>query len=267
MTTDRVAFVLIFGLIAPGLPARGDEYVKPQPEATRTERVAFSPGGVIRLNGAYGDLFVEGWDRPEVEITVTKSMRYRHDPTQPQRAAQHMESVRVVTERRSTTELVISTVVPTRDNPFAGGRDFRPASLILPRKDRGGVTLEYHLLVPRKSRLVIHQGVGDVLVRDVTDDIEAACRIGDIVLWLSGTRTYSIDARSRAGTVSSDFSGATHSHFLFGQTFRNLNPAPSQRLHLRVGFGGITIKPILPESETPPSAVTAGQDQREVTWR
>jgi hypothetical protein len=96
---------------------------------------------------------------------------------------------------------------------------------------------------------VIHQSVGDVLVRDVSGDIDATCGMGDIVLWLSGAGTYSIDARSKAGTVSSDFSGAKRSYFLFGQTFTNRNPAPSQRLHLRVGFGGITILAIPSERE------------------
>jgi hypothetical protein len=255
--TDRVAFVLIFGVLAVALPAFGDEYVKPQPEVTSTEHVDFAPGGVIRLDGAYGDLFVEGWDQPEVEITVTKSMRYKYESAQSQRAAQQMESIRVVPERRSPTELTISTVVPSRGKPFTGGEDFRPASLVLPNKNRGGVMLEYHILVPRNSRLVIHQGMGNLLVRDVTGDIDAACRLGDILLWLSGSRTYSIDARSSAGTISSDFSGTKRSHYLFGQAFSSMNPAPSQRLHLRVGFGGITIKPIQPESETPPSPASA----------
>jgi hypothetical protein len=252
--TYRIRCVLMFAGCGVPLASFGEEYVKPQPEVTRIEHVDFPSGGVIRLDGAYGDLFVEGWDQPEVEITVTKSMRYRYESAQSQRAAQRMESIRVVTERRSPTELTISTVVPSRGKPFAGGEDFRPASLVLPSKNRGGVMLEYHILVPRNSRLVIHQGMGNVLVRDVTGDIDAACRLGDILLWLSGSRTYSIDARSRAGTVSSDFSGAIRSHYLFGQTFSSLSPASSQRLHLRVGFGGITIKPILPESEAPPPA-------------
>jgi hypothetical protein len=184
-------------------------------------------------------------------------MRYKYESAQSQRAAQHMESLRVVTERRSPTELVISTVVPSRPKLFARGQDFHPASLVLPRKNRGGVMLEYHVLVPRKSRLVIHHGAGNVLVRDVTGDIEAACRMGDILLWLSSSGTYSIDARSRAGTVSSGFAGSNHSHYLFGQAFTSADPAPAQRLHLRVGFGGITIKPILPESEMPPSPASA----------
>ena len=241
--TDRAAFVLTFGVLAVSSPAFSDEYVKPQPEMTRTEHVEFPSGGVIRLE-VYGDLFVEGWDQPEVEITVTKSMRYKYASTQSKAAAQHMESLQVVTERRSPTELAISTRLASRHG------DWAPP---LPSTTKAGVTLEYHVRMPRNSRLVIHQSVGDVLIRDVTGDIEAACRTGDIVLWLSGTRTYWIDARSRAGTVSSDFPGVTLSHFLFGQTFTSRIPPPSQRLYLRVGFGGITIKPILPESETPPS--------------
>jgi hypothetical protein len=59
--TDRVALVLITGVLALMMPVLGDEYVKPQPEAIGTQHVDFSPGGVIRVDGAYGDLFVEGW--------------------------------------------------------------------------------------------------------------------------------------------------------------------------------------------------------------
>src|SRR5579862_6914044 len=104
--TDRVALVLLFGVLAVRPPAFGEEYVKPQPVVTRTEHVDFASGGVIRLDGAYGDLFVEGRDQAQVEISVTKSMRYKYESAQSQQAAQHMESVQVVTERRSPTELV-----------------------------------------------------------------------------------------------------------------------------------------------------------------
>src|ERR1700730_2128336 len=122
--TDKMAFVLIFGMLTLRVSAFSEEYVKPQPEETRTEHVDFSPGGLIRLDGAYGDLFVEGGERPEVEITVTKSMRYKYESAQSQRAVQHMESLRVVPERRSPTELTISIVVPSRGKPFVGGQDF-----------------------------------------------------------------------------------------------------------------------------------------------
>jgi len=69
------------------------------------------------------------------------------------------------------------------------------------------------------------------------------------MLWLPEGGTYSIDAKNKLGKVSSDYAGASLSQFLVGQKFVSASPAPTQRLYLRMGFGGITIKSILPESE------------------
>ena len=57
-------------------------------EVTSTERVNFLPGGTIRLNNSYGYLTVEGWDEPEVEITVTKSTDRFYEPEQKEKAEQ-----------------------------------------------------------------------------------------------------------------------------------------------------------------------------------
>jgi hypothetical protein len=35
---------------------------------------------------------------------------------------------------------------------------------------------------------------------------------------------------------------------LIGESFTRADPPPSHRLHLRMGFGGITLKEMLPES-------------------
>ena len=77
--TRKLAAVL-FGLSAMGTalsmfaaPGPGERGPKQSFEATSTERMNFLPGGTISLNSSYGYLTVEGWDEPEVEITVTKS--------------------------------------------------------------------------------------------------------------------------------------------------------------------------------------------------
>jgi hypothetical protein len=77
--TSRLAVVL-FGLsvVATNLPLSGadgppEKGPKKSFEQTSTERVKFAPGGTIRLDNSYGYLTVEGWDEPEVEVTVTKS--------------------------------------------------------------------------------------------------------------------------------------------------------------------------------------------------
>jgi hypothetical protein len=238
--TNRVALLFTFGALVAAPPLLGDESLKPPVQVTSTDRVDFAPGGVIRVNGSYGDLYVEGWDQPQVEITVRKFMPYENPSAHSERSSQRLEAVHVAAERRSPSELAISTSLPPHQ-----GLPGHPTS---PSRT-GNVGIEYQIHVPRASRLVIHHGVGLVSVTDVTGDIEAACHRGDIVLWLRDTGIYSIDAKSKLGKVSSDFTGDSFSEFLVGQKFESVHPPPSQRLSLHVGFGGITIKPILPESE------------------
>ena len=56
----------------------------------------------------FGNANVEGWDRPEVEITFIKSMERYYEPSQQQKAAS------AVVERRSDSELAISTILPRK---------------------------------------------------------------------------------------------------------------------------------------------------------
>ncbi len=124
---------------------RGEEFK--QVQVANTERTNFAPGGLIRLDNSYGDVTVEGWDRPEVEVTVIKSMPFDYAPKHPELAAQHLELVGVAVEaRRSDTELAIGTNLPPRKRRYAG---------ILPGKTTGGVMLEYLIHVPYDSRLAI----------------------------------------------------------------------------------------------------------------
>jgi len=202
-------------------------------EATKTERFSFAPGGVIRVNSSYGTLNVEGWDRPEVEIAVVKSTQKYYELKQRENAATRLERVRITTERISDTELAIST-----------------------HQDRK-ISVDYEIHVPRDSRLEIHHGTGQVLVANVTGDIQATGHRGDLVLMLPDTGAYSIDAKTKVGVVTSDFAGDLHRRrYLLGERFAG--PSATHRVYLRMGFGGITIKSFPPEAE-PPASVTARQ--------
>ena len=238
---------LTLGLLGVTALLLADETVKPPVQATSTDHLDFAPGGVIRVNGSYDDLYIEGWDQSQVEMSVTKFMPFNYEPGHPERAAQHLSAVGMVAQRRSPSELEISVNLPHRGGPP-----------LWPHTTKGSVRLECHLHVPRNSRLVIRHGVGLVSVTGVSGDIDARCHRGDIVLWLPEGGTYSIEAKNKLGKVSSDYAGASSSQFLVGQKFVSANPAATQRLYLRMGFGGITLKPILPESEpqkTAPASV------------
>ena len=238
--TRKLAIVL-FGLCAPGLTPllSGDDAASQAGAVSHTERVSFAPGGTIRFNHSFGDLYVEGWDRPEVEMTLFKSVprvelaliKSPEDSYKPpENAAEPLERVQFTTEHVSANELAIGTTTPSHNffrHPFGG---------------KGPVTVRYELRVPRDSRLIIHHRGGNILVGNVTGGVEATDRNGDIVLMLPGPGPYAIDARSKMGTVSCDFAGKAHVRYLIGDRFAGASGNSPRRIFLRVGFGGITIK-------------------------
>jgi hypothetical protein len=211
-------------------------------EVTTTEQVNFLPGGTIHVDNSYGYLTVEGWDEPEVGITVTKSTDRFLEPAEKERAGKAFEQIRVVTERRSDRELAISTTLPDRHGFPYSILPSRQIIFTMPKKSTLGVTVEYTVHVPRDSRLTVHQDHGYIWVSDVTGDIEVRSHTGDMIVLLPDPGPYSIDARTRLGSVSSDFPGNGHKQFLVGTQFIHSGQAPARRIFLRMGRGSITIK-------------------------
>jgi hypothetical protein len=236
--------LLCFGLslLGAALPVfgagPGEKGPKQSFEITSTQRVPFRPGGAIRLENSYGYLSVEGWDEPDVEITVIKSTDRFYEPDEREKAEQLLNQIRVVAELRSGNELVISTALPPRHNLFASKL---PPGALLPR-NRHRVTLDYTIRVPRDSRLVVHHKDGYVSVSDVAGDIEVNSHSGDMIVALSDTTPGSIDATTRLGSILSDLGGNGHHPFLIGTRFAYTSEAASRSIHLRMGRGSITIK-------------------------
>ena len=201
------------------------------------QRIDFAPAGTVRWNSSYGDLYIEGWDQPRVEIAVIKASHF-DDRSEVDKNAARLETVSVMTNRRSDTDLEISTT-----------------------RKKSRVTMEYRIRVPRDSHLVIEHGGGMVTAGNITADIDVANRDGDIMLMLPEKGLYAIDARSKMGHIASDFDGKTLSRYLVGQRFIGAGGSGSRRIHLRTGFGGITILALSPEGEALSSAdgeVTGG---------
>ena len=202
-------------------------------QATQTERVNFAPGGTITMNDSFGDLYIHGWDQPAVELTLIKEL---NDYDAPKNVKDLLEAVHLTAEHPSANELKISTTIPSHSffrHPFSG---------------KGPVNVRYGLSVPRDSRLVLHHDGGNILIDNVTGGIEARNREGDIMLLLPGPGPYAIDARSKMGTVISEFPGKAHVKYFIGEKFNGATDSAPHPIYLRVGFGGITLK------ETPPEA-------------
>jgi hypothetical protein len=195
------------------------QQITPPMQMTNTERMNLAAGGTIRIDHSWGDLSIEGWDQPEMEITVIKSMPYDYKLKQPHEATEHLNGVQVVTKRISDDEVMISTA-----------------------KTKGDVMIEYRIHAPRDSKLVIHHGAGSVSVSDMAGDIEASGSRGDIMLMVPRQFTYAVDAQTKLGTIVSEFDGDSRKHHLVGRSFTRSNASASRIMRLRMGYGGITIK-------------------------
>jgi hypothetical protein len=217
-------------------------------EVTTTQRVPFLPGGTVRLDNSYGYLTVEGWDEPEVEITVTKATDRSFEPGQKEKAEKDIGLIGVTAERRSDKELAIETAVPVRNGFLNSVLPLRRivGATPLPSNNKHGITVEYRVRVPRDSRLVVHHDNGYVWVSDVTGDIQVKSHSGDMIVMLSNPGPHLINATAGVGSVSSDFAGKSNSRFLLGTHFAYPSEGRSQRIDLRMGRGSITIKKSLP---------------------
>jgi hypothetical protein len=219
---------------------------KPDMPVVTTERVEFAPGGTIQVSGSVGELNIEGWDRPEVEITVTRSTYRTDTPQEQDRAKRQLSAIKVTAERKSPTELVIHTAFPARGF-WARVAHRRP-----------DVQMDYRIRVPRNSKLVLRHASGDVLVYDVTGDIDAYVHTGDIVMQLPAAGQYSFDARCRFGGVYSDFAGKYRIAHLESERFVQQGAAAAKRVYLRVVLGGIKIQKMAPGTPLSLTAPAAG---------
>jgi hypothetical protein len=236
----RKLAVVLFGFSMAGTAQ--EKGPKQSFEVTKTERVNFQPGGTIQLDNSYGYLTVDGWDEPEVEITVAKSTNRFYEPERKEKVEKGFDQIRVSNERRSDKELEISTALPARTNFISSILPSRRIVVTMPKHSHRGVTVDYTVHVPRDSRLIVHHDYGYVWVSDVTGDIDVDSHTGDMIVMLPDPGPYSIDARTRMGSVSSDFVGKGVKQFLMGTHFARAIPAPSRRVYLRMGRGSITIK-------------------------
>jgi hypothetical protein len=229
MTGKRFGAMLVAAAVAIAVPLFGEVGNKKLIEVSNTQQVPFQPGGTIHVNHSYGELSVQGWDQPTVELTVTKTPDELYAAKDQATAAKRVEAVKVSAERKSDTELEINTTPPHYSrwtHPFG---------------PMAGVWMQYRLRVPRNSKLVIHHENGEVMISGVTADIEATGNAGDIVVLLPETQKYSIDAKSKFGAVTCDFDGDFR-HGLAKSEFALTSPLPAHNIQLRIGRGGIEIK-------------------------
>jgi hypothetical protein len=209
----------------------GDDDARQKVQVSKTEKMDFPANGTLRLQNSTGDLTIEGWDQPGVEITTTKSSKEEYLARDRDKAAKELDRVKV-SAKRNGAELVITTEYPHH----------RAFPYVTPLQTVTNFDLEYVIKVPRNAKLIVKHDDGEVHVDDVTGNIQATARQGLIALRLESDMPPAIDAKSYIGTVNSDFAGTeTLQPLHFGHKFVDDAKSAPQTLHLRIGYGDIVI--------------------------
>jgi hypothetical protein len=209
----------------------GDDEARQKVQVSKTEKMDFPANGTLRLENSTGDLTIEGWDQPGVEITTIKSSKAEYLAGDRDKATKDLDRVQVSTKRNGD-ELVITTDYPHH----------RAFPYVFSLSTVTNFDLEYVIKVPRSARLIVRHEDGEVHVDDVRGNILATARQGLIALRLVTDMPPAIDARSYIGAVNSDFAGKeTLQPPHFGHKFVEGSASARQTLHLKIGYGDIII--------------------------
>jgi hypothetical protein len=229
----RKSLAIVISIVVSGTACLlAQDETKTHAQITKTERVEFPAGGVLRFDNAIGELTITGWDQPNVEITTIKSTRALYGPQQREKHVPDLEKIQIKTERHGN-EVVVTT-------------DFPRYAIFPPplpwRSGHAQFDLEYRVSAPREARLVIDHNTGEVHVADVASDVHATVLKGSISLRVPEENQYAIDAKTDAGSIFSDFPGEMRSRLgLVGHRFNWKLSSPGHNLYLRVGYGDIAI--------------------------
>ena len=186
-------------------------------QTTSTQRLDFPPGGALHLKKSAGELTVEGWNQPAVEITAAKSTRYFFGLNERDKASKELDRVQITAERRGD-EILVTTAA----------------------RHCTSVDVDYRIRAPYSARLIVEHGNGEVHVLNVTGDSRITVGKGGITMDLP-EGSYAIDARSSIGGVVSDFAGAEKRVRLTGHRFSGEPGGSAHNLYLRAGFGDILL--------------------------
>lgn len=201
-----------------------------QVQTTHTDHIDFPSAGVLKIEHSTGELSIEAWDQPGIEITTirsTKSWYVNHRDD----VLKKLDQIKLKTDRQGD-QVTITTEVPKHDfftRIFRGVSDFE---------------LEYIIKVPATAKLVIEHDTGDVNIFGVTGDLHVKNGIGQINIHVPQDGQYSIDARCDLGAINSDFGDAEHGRVIHKSMVTQNPPAGTQKLYARQGFGDIVIQKI-----------------------
>ena len=188
-----------------------------------TERIPFTNGVSVHLKDTFGEVVVEGWERDEIEIQMTRGTQKSYASSEEAKHKPRLEKVKTVTTKDGSGGLVIET----KNIPFL----------------KTNFWLEYKVKVPQAIFLKVKHSIGEVRIKNMVSDIEATVRIGELAVEMPESVRFDLDARAKIGDVVSDFGGQYNRPKLLGaKMLDETNRSEPHKLYLRVGIGEVQVR-------------------------
>jgi hypothetical protein len=182
------------------------------------------------MTGSFGEVEIEGWNRDEIEIQITKATRKEYSLDDLGDGQRELEQVKIRIDRPADNKVEIATEFPSR-NLFTR-----------PLRGKTNMEVKYKIRLPLAARLDIEHDIGEVNVKNVTGDHRITNRIGEVTLKLPDDNRYTIDARARVGEVDSDFLGSSRRQVWVGEQYTTDRADRAYQLYLRVGIGQVNVR-------------------------
>ena len=226
MPARLLAVLIALAPVIFGADAVSDAALQIQ-HVTHTDTFPLPAGGALRFEHSIGELDIEGWDRPEVQVTVIKSTKGFY-PAKDRVATADLDRVHVSAEIKGK-DVVVSTGYPHHSFPL----NFPWAE--------PGIEVEYQVKAPMAAAMFVDHGKGEVHFYNVSGDVQAKVHNGSIMLALAPDSRYNIQASSDWGAPISYFPGTSHRRFwLIGHQFTAKSDG-GHELALKAGYGDIVI--------------------------
>jgi len=202
-------------------PAFGwDEYSRTSHQRTRL----FSTG-TLTIDTRVGDLHIEGWDDPYVEVEAEKVVRAGSKA----KADVLYDQIGVLLEGQDK-QVVLRTTYPSRRlwRPFRG---------------ESQLTVNLRVKMPYDAALSLKCVDGDVRIRGLTGRQQIRVNYGDVEIDVPDVDNLRLlDARALLGYVQSDLHGGMETNSAgWGKRTSFVNSSGKQEITVRVRMGGVFI--------------------------
>ena len=197
--------------------ARADEFSQVNHYAVRM----FSYG-LLTIDSRTGDIHIEGWDNPRLEIEAEKVVRAKSKDA----ANPLYEEFQVVLQGQDKN-VQLRTLYPPRKvwRPFRG---------------EARLSVNYRIKMPFDANLALKCVDGDVWIRGLVGKQQILVNYGDVEIDIpSLDRLRSLRAHAWLGYVQSDLHGEDKGGFGPGIYF--WNPSGEQDINVKVRMGGVFV--------------------------